>query len=159
MNVEEVEATVRAAKELNEIAWAAPLLGRTRDIISRLSEGLVEHSAYKDNPLSDAEKSILIEIRFAYALHLSGASASYEQQVGIGKSSIDFVTCGNPSWMIEVMSLRESQAIKNASWENEPFFGMELSSDAKDPRQSEEGEVLKAQERICSKVVTPKHPD
>lgn len=152
MNWEEVRATVNAAKELETVEWAAPLLRRTRGVIRRLSEGLVDHASYLRNPIDVSDKAILIELRFARALHRSGASAIYEHQTGVGYSSIDFKIEGTPSWMIEVMSLGESQAVRDASWEDGPFSGMVLSTDAEDPRQSEEGEIIKAQERISAKV-------
>lgn len=152
MKREEVEATVTAAKELETVTWAAPLLRRTRDIITRLSEGLADHDSYLRNPLIDSDKAILIEVRFARALHRSGANAIYEYETGVGDSSIDFKIEGTPSWMIEVMSLRESNAVRDASWQDGPFSGMLLSTDAEDPKQSEEGEMIRAQERISEKV-------
>lgn len=152
MTWEEVRATLEAAKELETVIWAAPLLRRTGGIIERLSEGLIDRASYLRNPLLDSDKAILIELRFARALNRAGANAIYEYGTGVGGSSIDFKVEGSPSWMIEVMSLRESQAIRDASWEDGPFFGMELRTDAEDQRQSEEGEILKAQERISAKV-------
>ena len=76
---------------------------------------------------------------------------------GVGNSTVDFRVDLDPPWLVELVSLHESDAFKAATWTDGPFQGYALRTDADDPKQSEEGETLKAQERIGAKVFDQKH--
>ena len=61
---------------------------------------------------------------------------------------MDFRVALDPPWLVELVSLPESDAFKAAAGSN----GVLLRTDADDPKRSMEGETLKAQERIGAKV-------
>jgi hypothetical protein len=149
---EEVEGTLKAAERLDGVGWAAPLLGQRQPILNRLRVGLTDKDAYRANPLVPAETSFLFEIRFAAAIAALGLTAEYEHNAGVGNSTVDFRVALDPPWLVELVSLHESKAFKGASWSEGSFQGYPLRTDADDPTQSTEGEILKAQERIAAKV-------
>lgn len=153
LKLEEVMGTLRAAEALASTPWASPVLARAQSCIDRLRIGLVDLDAYGVNPLTAAEHSLLFEIRFARALARAGATAQYEHLTGVGNSSVDFRIIRKPLWLVELVSLHETNAFKEASWSGGTFSGYILSSDADDPRQSLGGEMLKAQERICERCM------
>jgi hypothetical protein len=148
----EVEGTLYAADQLVSVSWAAPLLNRTKPILDRLLIGKGNRELYRENPLKPSEKSFLFEIRFAHSLAMAGVTAEYEYSTGEGNTTVDFKVNLDPPWLVELVSLHESEAFKKASWASDAWQGFMLSSDAIDPRESEEGEILKAQERIGSKL-------
>ncbi len=152
----EVEGTLCAAGQLVSVNWAASLLDRTKPILERLRIGKVNREIYRANPLKPSEMSFLFEIRFAYSLAMAGVTAEYEHSTGVGNTTVDFKVNLDPPWLVELVSLHESEAIKKASWTSGAWQGFMLSSDAPDPRESEEGETLKAQERIGSKLLCDK---
>jgi hypothetical protein len=157
LKLEEVAGTLRAAERLESVGWARPLLDHTKHILDRLHVGLTDKDAYGLNPLAAAEMSFLFEIRFAAALAAAGLSAEYERSAGVGNSTVDFRVALNPPWLVELVSLHESDAFKAASWTNGVYHGYMLHTNATDPRQSLEGEALKAQERIGAKVFERRH--
>ncbi len=120
--------------------WAVPLL----------------KSINKNGGLIAENKSMLFELRFAYALHKASIQPEYEVK-GKGSSTIDFGFSSNEQkWKVELMRLEETDAVKNATRETPVDDGVSiqetvLSTDAKDSKQSEEGETLKAIQRICQK--------
>jgi hypothetical protein len=152
LKAEEVEASLNAAGRLTNVVWAAPLLAQTATILERLRVGLDDKDAYRLNPISAAEASLLFELRFARALADEGVTATYEYAAGVGNSTVDFRVDLDPPWLVELVSLHESKAFKAASWKDGAFQGYVLRTDADDPKESEEGEMLKAQERIAAKV-------
>lgn len=152
LKTEEVKGTLDAADQLAGVAWAAPLLGQTKPIMDRLRAGIADRDAYRAKPLQPSEMSFLFEIRFARALADAGLSAQYEHGAGVGNSTVDFRVDIDPPWLVELVSLHESEAFKAASWKSGAMAGFMLSTGADDPRQSEEGETLKAQERIGTKA-------
>lgn len=156
LTLSEVEGTLDAADQLSGIGWVAPLLARTGRILDRLRTALTDKNAYRANPLTSAEMSFLFEIRFACALAAAGLTAEYEHGSGVGNSTVDFRVELNQPWLVELVSLHESDAFKAASWADGARQGYVLRTDADDPRQSEEGETLKAQQRIGEKVFDPK---
>lgn len=149
---EEVEGTLAAARRLQAVPWAAPLLARTRAILARLQAGVADREAYRADPLQPDEMPFLFEIRFADALAAAGVAALYEHAAGVGNSTVDFRVDLDPPWLVELVSLRESSAFKAAAWQDGVWQGFILRSDADDPRQSEEGETLNAQTRIGEKL-------
>jgi hypothetical protein len=117
-----------------------------------LRVGLNDKGAYGANPLVPAEMSFLFEIRFAAAIAAAGLFAEYEHSSGVGNSTVDFRVALDPPWLVELVSLHESDAFKAATWSNGVYQGYMLRTDADNPKQSTEGEALKAQERIGAKV-------
>ena len=75
LKLEEVQGTLSAAKALAATAWASPVLTRAQSCLERLRLGLDDIEAYRTNPLTAAEHSLLFEIRFAAALTRAGATA------------------------------------------------------------------------------------
>jgi hypothetical protein len=105
-----------------------------------------------------ANKAKFLELRFGYALHQAGITPAYEI-AGEGGSTLDFgfTASSGQSWRVEMMRLEETQAVKNATHTGTGEAGtilssQVLSSNAQDQRQSEEGETLKAVQRICQKL-------
>ena len=156
LTCEEVDCSLRAAFVLQrECSWAAPLLDSRRDIIEWLTLPREQRPSCS-SPSNTEVKSLLFEIRFALELHRAGATAEYEFATGVGRSSVDFRIIGKQEWLVELVSLFESQAIKEATWHQDirdglSLFGMHLGSYS-DARHTEEDEMIKAQERIAAKV-------
>ena len=157
LSTAEVQATLNAADHLSGVRWAASLLSLTVPLLDRLRIGLTDRDAYRERPLQPSEMSFLFEVRFAYALAEAGLTASYEHSAGVGNSTVDFRVDLDPSWLVELVSLHESEGFKAAAWTSDERQGYVLRTNADDPRQSEEGETLKAQERIGAKVFDRKH--
>lgn len=158
---DEVEGTFAAVDRLRNVGWAAPLLARCATILDKLRVGFEDKEAYRQNPITPAEASFLFEIRFADARAYSGLVAEYEHEAGMGDTTVDFRIDLDPPWMVELVSLHESDAFKKAfatgvehdeDGREYVTFGYTLSTNASDPKQSEEGEVLKAQDRIAAKA-------
>lgn len=134
-------------EELVEIDWAKPLL-------RRLDE---EGGLRKEN------KWLLFELRFGYELNRVGIRPEYEVP-GEGDSTVDFCFENKDQhWFVELMRLEETDAAKRATSIIEMDDGVELSqralsSTAQDKTQSEEGELLKAVERLCQKCESRGNP-
>lgn len=152
LKTEEVQGSLSAADQLDGVPWAVPLLSQTKPIVDRLRAGVADREAYRANPLQPSDMSFLFEIRFARALADAGLSAQYEHGAGVGNTTVDFRVGLDPPWLVELVSLHESDAFKAASWKSGAMAGFVLGTNADDPRQSEEGETLKAQERIGAKA-------
>jgi hypothetical protein len=121
-------------------AWSARLVAGIRD----------------NGGITQASKDRMFELRFGYALDQVGIVPQYEIP-GEGQSTIDFgFTSGGQRWRVEMVRLNETQAVKDTTWSSVgadgiPWTGRILRTDAEDPKQSLEGETLKAVERICQK--------
>ena len=145
---EEHDFTEKAICELKKIDWARSLIDRLND----------------RGGLQNRNLSLLFEVRFAYAIHKSGYIAEYEYKTGIGDSSVDFrIKSKDKEWLIELVSIQESNAVKNSTTTRTLTDGIEessmiLSTDADDRRQSDEGELLKVQEKIGEKVFSENRP-
>jgi hypothetical protein len=83
---------------------------------------------------------LLLEIRIAYAFQQNGVEPQYEFATGSETKSVDFHVHGSPEWLIEVVSLRESDAIKDATLRDGLLTSVILNSLSADPKQSEEGD-------------------
>ncbi len=150
-----------AANELRKIGWARELV--------------TEADAIADRIVNVDDKSKLFEIRFAYYLAQRGFSAVYEHKTGVGNSSVDFFVDGRPSWLMELVSLRPSDAVKNSTitcgnvtqMELSSFKAMQAKYDAEQSgaapdevtrlaviagKGSIEGEILRAQRQLGEKV-------
>lgn len=133
----EVEFCDRARNELAAVAWAQPLLNQLPPT----------------DALSYADKPLLFELRLAWELNAREHSATYESPCGIGTSSVDFeIRIGGVKWRVELVSIGTSEAVKRATVASGIFFGAQLSSDAMDATQSEEGEIILVQQKIGEKV-------
>src|SRR5262249_18947553 len=152
LTTDEVRETLRAADQLEVVPWASPLVNRTKSIVNRLRAGLIDRETYRANPLQASDMSFLFEIRYARELADAGLSARYEHGAGVGNTTVDFRVDIDPPWLIELVSLHESEAFKAASWKSGASAGFILSTSASNPRRSEEGETIKAQQRIGAKV-------
>jgi hypothetical protein len=128
------------SRKLAHEAWARPLLAQIAE-----NGGLIR-----------ANKALFFELRCGYALWRAGITPRYETQ-GEGESTLDFgFASGRREWLVELMRLEETEAARNASHEETGADGIAwtrrlLTTDAPDNRQSEEGETLKAVQRICQK--------
>jgi hypothetical protein len=133
--------------ELKDQAWAAPILAGIRD----------------NGGIAQANKDRMFELRFAYALYGQGIAPQYEIP-GEGQSTIDFGFTGNGQrWRVEMVRLGETRAAKEATdsvvdEDGIPWTSRILHTDADDPKQSTEGETLKAVERICQKCESKGRP-
>jgi hypothetical protein len=152
LKTEEVEATLRAADTLCKVAWAKPLLTQTGRILQKLRVGLKDKTTYAADKISAGDRGFLFEIRYAAALATSGLTARYEYSAGVDGTTVDFRVDRDPPWLVELISLRASQAVTDASWTDGEYFGTCLQTSKSDSKQSEEGEMIKAQERIAAKV-------
>lgn len=99
---------------------------------------------------------LLLEARIAHKLHHQGIQFDYEYKTGVGGSSVDFRIGGDPEFLIEVVSLRTSKGVKEASYDQGDWFGFSMSSEnlacEELKRQSEEAEIITAQRKLGEKV-------
>ncbi|MFM9850242.1 MAG: hypothetical protein ACKVP3_24180 [Hyphomicrobiaceae bacterium] len=136
----EADFVTQAIAALGELPWAQPLL----------------QAIEQKGGITGANKALLFEARFAYALRQAGMAPQYEV-AGEAQSTIDFgFTSGQQGWLVELMRLEETEAAQAATTAEVDEGGFEwfrrlLTTNAADARQSEEGETLKAVERICQK--------
>lgn len=127
-------------RDLVSVGWACPLLSDLN----------------RNGGLIRANKARFFELRFGYALHQAGISPRYEV-AGEGCSTLDFgFTCNGRDWLVELMRLEETQAVRGATQTHVDESGarwasLQLSTNAENPTQSTEGETLKAVQRICQK--------
>ena len=106
--------------------------------------------------LTRVNKAKFFELRFGYALHQVGIIPRYEVD-GEAQSTLDFgLASSGKDWLVELMRLEETEAVRRATYLKVDEDGTEwssrtLSTNAKAPTESEEGETLKAVQRICQK--------
>jgi hypothetical protein len=155
LSTEEVVATLRAADALEGVAWAGPLLADTAESVANLRERLKDRSAGR--PVEPGERGFFFELRYAETLHLYGLTAEYEFKAGVGDTSVDFRVDQDPPWLIELLSLRQSAAVRAATQSDGIFSSLSLNSPPRDANrdqqtQSPEGELIKAQQRVGEKA-------
>ena len=140
------------------------LTGREGDFMESVMEKLVDSPWAKPlvddisatGGLTGDNKAKLFELRFGYGLHGAGVQPRYET-AGEDQSTLDFgFKVGDREFLVEMMRLEETDAVRAATRAEEFADGAvmvsrSLSTTAQDERQSEEGETLKAVERICQK--------
>jgi hypothetical protein len=140
LSTEEAHFVGAIMSELSDTPWGQPLLRVIRD-----SGGLCW-----------TNKTLFFELRFGYALHQAGIAPLYET-TGEGGSTVDFgFTADGQDWLVELMRLEETDAVRRATHSGPDQDGVTwsaqvLSTNANDPTQSSEGETLKAVQRICQK--------
>jgi hypothetical protein len=107
--------------------------------------------------LTGENKAKLFELRFGNCLHEAGVEPQYEVG-GEGDSTLDFgFTSGDREFLVEMVRLEETEAVRAATTiedfgDGAVMIKRHLTTTAKNPHQSEEGETLKAVERICQKL-------
>jgi hypothetical protein len=126
------------AESLKDLSWTKLLLQR-----------LIEAGGVS-NPNS---RPHLFELRFAAELARSGAAIDYEYRAGVDNTTVEFrVVTPSSEWLIELVSLGVSRPVRDATKLKGDLWFRELSSDAEDCRQTEEREMVLAQEKIVQKV-------
>lgn len=95
----------------------------------------------------------MFEVRYAHELFLAGSSATYEYATGIGDSRVDFRTDTSPAWLIELVSVRTSQATRRATRKVGQLSETLLVPTPDDQDRSEVGEIIRAQGKIGEKVL------
>ena len=155
-----VDGIITTMSKADEFSW-----DKLSDKEAHFSEAILDELA--DQPwacrliadinnggITRANKGRLFELRFAHALHQKAIEPRYEIS-GEGNSTLDFgFSSMNQDWAVELMRLEETSAVKSATqvWVDEDGVtsgGLHLYTDADDPRRSNEGETIKAVERIC----------
>ncbi|MBM4294728.1 MAG: hypothetical protein FJ126_07490 [Deltaproteobacteria bacterium] len=138
----EAEYTETAIEGLKGVTWARPVLDRLQQAGGFKSENM----------------PLMFEVRVAYELHRAGAVAEYEYSAGVGSSTIEFCVQGEIIWLIELVSVRASQAAKKAIIQDGFIYKQMLSTDANDRAQSPEAEMITAQQKIGEKVFADNAP-
>lgn len=138
LSLKEEEYCQSLVSEMENVQWAKPLIKKI-----------------KSKGISRDAKPLLFELRFA--AELDGLQIypkpKYEFQAGVGDTDVDFmVQAGDFQWLIELVCVEESDAVKAVTIKEGLFETMLLSSDNKDKRQSEEAEILLVQQKIGEKV-------
>jgi hypothetical protein len=143
LTTKEVEYCADLVERLKNAEWAEPLLKRVGNM----------------NSWTYSTKPLLFELRFAGDAHGEHLSPKYEAPTGPGDSTVDFeFEVPGARWLVELVSVLTSDALKRASWEDGLFFGADLQSDAEDQTQSIEGETLLVQQKIGQKVLGSQGP-
>lgn len=144
LTLEEGHYTTQVLQELSSCQWTTLLLRRINE-----QGGVIA----KNKPL-------LFEARFAYELVQRHVNATYEFNAGVGESTVDFRISGAKEWLIELFSIRESEGVKAATRRDGDLSHFSLSttnllSDSrKVQKQSEEAEMITAQQKIGEKVLS-----
>lgn len=138
----EVEFTQMAIDGLRPVSWAEPLLQRLEASGGICSENM----------------PLMFEVRFAYELWRAGLSADYEYNAGVGNSTVEFRVETSSEWLIELVSIRASQASKRAMRQSGLFWEQTFRTDSEDEAQSPEAEMITAEQKIGEKVFTSGAP-
>lgn len=150
LSEEEVSFSKEVAEKLNKLPWGQKL---TQDpkILRALQEQPNPCRKYDD---SSQIKSALFEVRFAHLLSTIELSVEYEAKTGIGNSSVDFkvVEDNNNIWLIELTSLRESNAVKKSTVTLNDDTTQYLSIDRGKNNSAEVLDLIKLQNAIYGKV-------
>lgn len=136
LSAKEADYLSKTMSALKIVPWAKPLLDRIS----------------QSGGLKSETMPLLFEARFAYELHRAGVSAEYEYSTGIGNSTVEFKLSTSPVWLVELVSIRESEPVKRATQKIGDIYHSELSTDAEDPLQSEEAEMIRVGSKIGEKV-------
>ena len=133
----ETELDTKAIAGLQNVSWALPLLRKLE----------------QQGGILQANIPLLFELRFAHELHRRNRLAEYEFPTGVGDSTVDFRIPNVTNWLVELVSIRESDAALGATVDSGLFFGLVLTSTgATDSKETEAGEMLLVQQKIGEKV-------
>lgn len=138
----EAKFAEKVLKELSSVHWAKRLLSRI----------------HKAGGLTSENMPLLFEARFAYELYKKDLKVEYEYRAGMGDSTIEFRVTGPNEWLIELVSIRPSEGVKRATKQIGPFYERSLTTNSSDPHQSEEAEMITAEQKIGEKVFDGKKP-
>ncbi|MCH8033741.1 MAG: hypothetical protein IH950_08310 [Bacteroidetes bacterium] len=133
----EANYTRHVIDNLKDKSWAKPLMKVFNDEGGFISENM----------------PTMFELRFAFELSKAGYIPEYEYNGGVGNSTIDFrVENDKNIWLIELVSLRTSNAANKAikqvgQNEYRQIFSSEFSD-----KQTEEDEMITAIQKIGEKV-------
>jgi hypothetical protein len=114
--------------------------------------------------ITQANMPFLFEARVAYALHERGIKPDYEYKTDVGNSSVDFRIIGkSKNWLVEIVKIGESAAAAAATHQHGPYIGGLLKTPsagatADEAKESPEGELLLAEQKIAEKVVSGRNP-
>jgi hypothetical protein len=142
LTTREAKFTNQALDVLAAVTWARPLLLRVAD-----AGGLVASAM-----------PLLFEVRFAYEIHRAGFAAEYEHCAGVNNSTVEFRVPGDREWLIELVSVRASEPAKAATRQTGMIYEQTLRTNAPDRRQSEEAEMITAEQKIGEKVFADGRP-
>jgi hypothetical protein len=130
-------------KALAKVPWAKPVLARLR----------------RAGGIKPENTPLMFEVRFAEELHRVGVTAQYEFPAGVGKSTVEFRLNTEPTWLIELVSIRTSDAARRATRQIGPlYYEQVFRLTPKDPGASEEGELITAEQKIGEKVFSGGRP-
>jgi hypothetical protein len=143
------ERNVRALEALASEPWAQGLLKRVRSLGIKLKED-----------------DTLFELRYAHDLARADVAPVYEHPTGVGNSTVDFKLPGRVPWLVELVSIQESDAVKAATVKKTLASGLRtetflLTSDAgiSDPskkKQTPQEELLRVVNKLGEKVYDKK---
>jgi|SRR5450631_407317 len=145
------ERNVRALEALSTTDWAQRLLKRVRSLGITL-----------------AADDTLFELRYAHDLARARVAPVYEHPTGVGNSKVDFKLPGKVPWLVELVSIRESDAMKDATTEETFGRGIRTEtllltstagiSDPTKKKQTQQEELLRVVHKIGEKVYNGKKP-
>ncbi|MES1206010.1 MAG: hypothetical protein ABUS79_08730 [Pseudomonadota bacterium] len=145
------ERNERALKALRPLGWSRGLVARV--------------DALGISPSAD---DTLFELRYAHDLARARVAPLYEHRTGVGNSTVDFKLPGTIPWLVELVSIRESDAMRAATVKDAIAPGIQtetlfLSSTAglTDPsraKQTQQHELLRVVHKLGEKVYDGKKP-
>lgn len=139
----EVERTESAISALSKVKWAKPVLARLE----------------RAGGIQPENMPLMFEVRFADELHKAGVTAQYEFPAGVGNSTVEFRLNTEPVWLIELVSVRTSDAAHRATHQIGPLcYEQLLRPTPEDPGRGEEGEMITAEQKIGEKVFSRGRP-
>jgi len=100
----------------------------------------------------------MFEVRFAHEIQLAGVSAEYEFHAGVGNSTVEFRLNTTPMWLIELVSVRTSDAARRATRKTGMVYEQSIQPTPEDPGRSEAGEMITAEQKIGEKVFADGKP-
>ncbi len=136
LTLKEAQCTERAISALSASPWAQSLLARLEAAGGINSENM----------------PLMFEVRFAQELQRAGVTAEYEFHAGVGDSTVEFRLDTTPPWLIELVSVRTSDAARRATRKVGLIYEQLLRPTPEDPGRSEEGEMITAEQKIGEKV-------
>jgi hypothetical protein len=139
------ERNVRALEALASEPWAQGLLKRVRKLGITL-----------------AADDTLFELRYAHDLARAGVAPVYEHRTGVGNSTVDFKLPEKVPWLVELVSIRESDAMKAATVEETIGHGIRTQtllltstagiSDPSKKKQTQQEELLRVVHKLGEKA-------
>jgi len=142
LTADEVSFTKNAIESLKSTDWGA-------SVVHRLE---VAGGVKPEN------MPLMFEVRYAYELNRKGVTAQYEYGAGVGDSTVEFKISNGVTWLVELVSIRTSQAAKRAIKQTGLIYQQILASDSNDIAQTEEAEMITAEQKIGEKVFSDGKP-